>query len=466
MPRGLAPRIFTFYLSNQKFMDFIYLFSGLIIGCLATWLIFHFYFKNKNPLNADEVKILESQKNELEINIKVTEGKNENLISESGILREELATEREKSGKCSNLLAARTEELKNVNQKLEDQKKDIELLQEKFQIQFKNLANEILEEKTKKFTEQNKTNLFDILNPLKEKISEFEKKVDQTNKESIERNSALKEQISGLKELNQKITKEAENLTKALKGESKTQGNWGEFILESILEKSGLSKGEQYEVQVSITSEEGKRLQPDVIIRLPEQKNIIIDSKVSLTAYEKYINSEDEKEKELEIKNHLLSIRAHIKGLSDKNYQNIYEIASLDFVLLFMPIEPAFSLAVQNDPELFNDAYDKNIVIVSPSTLIATLRTIASIWRQENQNRNALEIARHGGQLYDKFKSFTDDLIKVGENLKTTKSNYDLAMNKLSVGKGNLVNRADKLKELGAKATKKIDARLQDRSND
>ena len=232
------------------------------------------------------------------------------------------------------------------------------------------------------------------------------------------------------------------------------------------MEKSGLVKGEQYEVQVSMTSEEGKRLQPDVIIKLPEQKNIIIDSKVSLTAYEKYINGDDDRARESEIKNHLISIQAHIKGLSDKNYQSIYELGSLDFVLLFMPIEPAFSLAVQNDPELFNDAYDKNIVIVSPSTLIATLRTIASIWRQENQNKNALEIAQQGGQLYDKFKSFTDDLIKVGENLKTTKNNYDLAMNKLSVGKGNLINRADKLKELGAKATKKIDSRLQDRSND
>lgn len=447
-------------------MELLYLFSGLFIGCLATWLIFYLYTKNRNPLGVEEIKDLQSKKSDLEISIKVSEGKVENLISESVILRDELAAEREKSGSSSNQLAARTEELKNLNQKLEDQKKDIESLQEKFQIQFKNLANEILDEKTKKFTDQNKTNLFDILNPLKEKIVDFEKKVEQTNKESIERNSALKEQISGLKELNLQITKEAENLTKALKGESKTQGNWGEFILESILEKSGLVKGEQYEVQVSMTSEEGKRLQPDVIIKLPEQKNIIIDSKVSLTAYEKYINGDDDRARELEIKNHLISIRAHIKGLSDKNYQSIYELGSLDFVLLFMPIEPAFSLAVQNDPELFNDAYDKNIVIVSPSTLIATLRTIASIWRQENQNKNALEIAQQGGQLYDKFKSFTDDLIKVGENLKTTKNNYDLAMNKLSVGKGNLVNRADKLKELGAKATKKIDSRLQDRSND
>ncbi len=447
-------------------MTILYLFSGMFLGGITTWLILYYYNKSKNPFSVEEVKLLEDQNNDLEVSIKLTDGKLLNAQEESEKLREELTTEREKYREASNSLATRTQELKNLNQKLEDQKSDIENLQEKFQIQFKNLANDILEEKTKKFTDQNKINLKDILNPLKEKIVEFEKKVEDTNKESIERNSALKEQISGLRELNIKITKEAENLTKALKGESKTQGNWGEFILESILEKSGLAKGEQYEVQVSMTNEEGKRLQPDVIIKLPEQKNIIIDSKVSLTAYEKYINSDDERERELEIKNHLLSIRSHIKGLSDKNYQSIYEIGSLDFVLLFMPIEPAFGLAVQNDAELFNDAYDKNIVIVSPSTLIATLRTIASIWRQENQNRNALEIARQGGQLYDKFKAFTDDLIKVGENLNTTKKTYDLAMNKLSEGKDNLIRKTERIKELGAKATKTLDQRLVDRAND
>ena len=342
----------------------------------------------------------------------------------------------------------------------------MESLQDKFQIQFKNLANEILEEKTKKFTDQNKINLSEILNPLKEKITEFEKKVESTNKESIERNSALKEQISGLKELNLQITKEAENLTKALKGESKTQGNWGEFILESILEKSGLTKGEQYDVQVSVTNQDGKRLQPDVIIKLPEQKNIIIDSKVSLNAYEKYVNSDEGRDKEIQLKNHLISIRTHIKGLSEKNYQTMYEIGSLDFVLLFMPIEPAFSLAVQHDAELFNDAYDKNIVIVSPSTLIATLRTIASIWRQENQNRNAQEIARQGGQLYDKFVSFAEDLIKVGKNLNTTTESYQEAMKKLSDGKDNLIRKTERIKELGAKTSKNIDQRLLDRAND
>ena len=451
---------------SDNFMDIIYLLVGFLIGGVISWLIFHLYTKSKNPISAEDAANMRQQQQELEVNLQVSSEKVRSQEEEIETLRSELASERENAMKFSNILAGRNEELKNLNEKLETQKADIDKLQEKFQIQFKNLANEILDEKTKKFTDQNKLNLSDILNPLKEKISEFEKKVEQTNKESIERNSALKEQISGLKELNQQITKEAENLTKALKGESKSQGNWGEFILESILEKSGLVKGDQYEVQVSITNEEGKRLQPDVIVKLPEQKNIIIDSKVSLTAYEKYMSEDDERSRELALKNHLLSIRTHIKGLGEKNYQSIYEIGTLDFVLLFMPIEPAFGLAVQNDPELFNDAYEKNIVIVSPSTLIATLRTIASIWRQENQNRNALEIAKQGGQLYDKFVSFADDLIKVGENLNTTKKNYDQAMNKLSMGKGNLVNRTDKLKELGAKATKTMDNRLLDRAND
>jgi DNA recombination protein RmuC len=447
-------------------MEIISLFIGIAVGATAAGLVTYFYNKSKHPLSSKERNELLEQGKQLEVNLKVAEEKIANYDEDVNILRDELRVEREKSEKFSNLLSAKNQEFMGLQEKLQDQKKEIESMHEKLQIQFKNLANEILDEKTKKFTDQNKTNLSDILTPLKEKILEFEKKVEQTNKESIERNSALREQISGLKELNLQITKEAENLTKALKGESKTQGNWGEFVLESILEKSGLAKGEQYEVQVSKTSEEGKRLQPDVVVNLPEDKHIIIDSKVSLTAYEKYVSSENDLERESEIKNHLISIRSHIKGLGEKNYQSLYEIGSLDFVLLFMPIESAFSLAVQNDPGLFTDAYDKSIVIVSPSTLIATLRTIASIWRQENQNRNALEIARQGGQLYDKFVAFTEDLIRVGKNLNSTTESYQEAMKKLSDGKDNLVRKTERIKELGAKTSKNMDQRLLDRAND
>jgi DNA recombination protein RmuC len=447
-------------------MDTISLSAGIAIGATLAAIILHFYQKSKGLLSREEQQQLTETVNTLEVSLKVAQERNENVEEDLDATKAEWKSERDKSEKYAGLLAAKSQELLGLQEKLREQKKEIEDMHEQLQIQFKNLANEILEEKTKRFTDLNKVNLGDILTPLKEKIQEFEKKVEQTNKESIARNSALKEQITGLRELNLQITKEAENLTKALKGESKTQGNWGEFVLESILEKSGLIKGEQYETQVSKTADNSKRLQPDVVLHLPEDKHIIIDSKVSLTAYEKFTGSIDEPEREREIKNHLLSIRSHIRALSEKNYQSLYDLGSLDFVLLFMPIESAFSLAVQSDPELFTDAYDKNIVIVSPSTLIATLRTIASIWRQENQNRNALEIARQGGQLCDKFVAFSDDLIKIGENLNTTKKNYELAMNKLSDGKGNLVTRTEKLRELGAKATKNMDRRLLGRAKE
>jgi DNA recombination protein RmuC len=291
---------------------------------------------------------------------------------------------------------------------------------------------------------------------LSEKIKSFEKKVDDVYLNDNKERAGLSEQIRMLHDLNQQMSKDANNLTKALKGETKTQGNWGEFILERVLEKSGLVKGQEYAVQESITDEEGKRLQPDVVIYLPESKCIIIDSKVSLVGYERYCSAEDEVIKANALKEHISSIKKHIANLSSKNYQNLYKIKSLDFVLLFMPIEPAFSLAVQNDMELFNDAFEKNIVIVSPSTLLATLRTIASIWRQENQNRNALEIARQSGALYDKFQSMVTDLLEVGRRFHSVQDNYEEVMKKLSTGKGNLITSVEKIKKLGAKATKSL----------
>ncbi|MCW8806303.1 MAG: DNA recombination protein RmuC, partial [Ignavibacteriaceae bacterium] len=331
--------------------------------------------------------------------------------------------------------------------------------------EFENLANRIFDDKTKRFSEQSKTNLAEILNPLKERISEFQNKVEETNKESIKGNASLREQLSMLKDMNQQITLEAKNLTEALKGQSKTQGNWGEFILENILEKSGLVKGREYVVQESITAESGRRFQPDVIIKLPENKSIIIDSKVSLISYERFVSSEDEHEKQLALREHINSIRSHTKNLSSKNYQNLYKLDSLDFVLMFMPIEPAFALAVQNDPSIFNDAFEQNIVIVSPSTLLATLHTISSIWRQEKQNKNALEIAKQSGDMLDKFTSFVEDLISVGKGLVSTKDNYEKAMNKLTDGRGNLISRAEKIKELGAKASKSLPPNILNRAD-
>ncbi len=436
-------------------MEIIWLISGVILGGLVGW----FMAKSRsNTTNSSEA--------DLQNKLQLAEERYGMIAKELTEVKPELSTERNKSLALSNQLTKVETEHKNLQSKLEDQKAELEKLNERFAHEFKNLANEIFEEKSKKFTEQNKTNIHDLLNPLKEKIGEFQKKVEDSNKEGAERNASLVTQIKHLSDLNKQITKEAENLTKALKGDSKAQGNWGEVILERILEKSGLEKGREYETQVSETGDDGKRYQPDVVIRLPDNKHVIVDSKVSLTAYERFVNEENEADKLVQLKLHINSIKTHIKGLSEKSYQNLYGLDGLDFVLLFIPIEPAFTLAVQHDQDLFNDAYSRNIVIVSPTTLIATLRTIASIWKQEYQNKNAIEIARQGGALYDKFQSFTEDLISIGKHLNGTQKAYQESMKKLSEGSGNLVKRAEGLKKLGAKASKQMDERLLDRSED
>jgi DNA recombination protein RmuC len=353
---------------------------------------------------------------------------------------------------------------KNIEQRLLEQKTELEQLNQRLKTEFENLAARILEEKSLKFTEQNKQSMDTILNPLKEKIKDFEDKVQKVyDAEAAERNM-LKGEIKQLMSLNQLMHQDAQNLTKALKGDTKTQGNWGEFILESILEKSGLVKDREYLAQTSISNEDGKRFQPDILINLPDGKCLIIDSKVSLVAYERYVSTEEEMVKAVSLKEHIQSLRGHIKNLSDKNYQSLYGVKSLDFVLLFVPIESAFALSVQHDAQLFNDAFERNIVIVSPSTLLATLRTVANIWRQENQNKNAIDIANKAGDMYDKFVGFVDDLISLGNKMKDSQKAYEAAMNKLHQGTGNLVKRSEDLKKLGAKATKSIPQTLLDRS--
>lgn len=353
---------------------------------------------------------------------------------------------------------------KSLQAKLDEQQQEVVTVQEKLTLQFKDLANTLLEEKSKKFTDQNKTQIESILKPLGERIQAFEQQVIQTNKESLERNVALRTEIKRLNDLNTQVTKEAENLAKAIKGDTKTQGNWGEFILESILEKSGLVKDREYIIQASFVTEEGKRYQPDVVVKLPDNKHLIIDAKVSLVSYEQFFNAEEETVKDVALKKHLQSIRRHIKELGEKNYQQQYDLKGLDFVLMFIPMEPAFSLAVQQDPTLFNEAYDKNIVIVSPSTLIATLRTIASIWKNEYQSQHALEIAHQGGALYDKFVSFVEDLKGIGRQVDATQKTYVEAMKKLYEGRGNLVKRAEKIKALGARTSKALDPQLVSRA--
>lgn len=352
-------------------------------------------------------------------------------------------------------LTRRNTEYDNLKEQNLKRDEELETRQEQLRKDFEILATKILDEKSEKFTLQNKENIKNILNPLQEKIQIFEKKVDDTQKESISMHSALKEQLLGLKDLNQQMTKEANNLTKALKGDSKMQGNWGELVLERVLEKSGLEKDREYYVQQSFTLPDGTRVLPDVVLHLPDNKKMIIDSKVSLTDYERYVNAEDE-DRGFHLKAHINSIRKHVDQLSEKNYQDLYDIESPDFVLLFIPIEPAFAVAINEDNSLYNKAFEQNIVIVTPSTLLATLRTIDTMWNNEKQQRNAIEIARQAGALYDKFEGLVKDLTGVGKKIDDAKKDYSSAMNKLVEGRGNLITSVEKLKKMGAKAKKSL----------
>lgn len=356
-------------------------------------------------------------------------------------------------------------ELKNSEKNIAENKEELEKLQEKFTKEFENLANKILEEKSTKFTEQNKLNMNNILTPLKEKIEGFEKKVTESQKESIGMHSALKEQLNNLKDLNLQMSKEAINLTKALKGDSKAQGDWGETQLEILLEKANLAKDIHFTTQGGYRDEEGRLKKPDFIINLPDNRHLIVDSKVSLTNYEAYFNEEHELQKEIHLKKHIESIRKHIKELSEKKYESLYEINTPDYVLMFVPIEPAYLLALNKNNQLYMEALDKNVVLVSTSTLLATLSTVASMWRQENQKKNVLEIANQAGRLYDQFVNLTDDLIKVGNQLKTVQGSYDSSMKKLT-GKGNLIKKVEKIKQLGAKTSKVMNKNLLDRATE
>ncbi|MDG2443859.1 MAG: DNA recombination protein RmuC [Flavobacteriaceae bacterium] len=366
------------------------------------------------------------------------------------------------------LIASKTRlatELKNSDEKIAKNKEELNTIQEKFTKEFENLANKILEEKSTKFTEQNKLNITSILNPLKEKIEGFEKKVSESQKESVGMHSALKEQLNSLKDLNLQMSKEAINLTKALKGDSKAQGDWGETQLEILLEKANLAKDIHFTTQGGYRDEDGRLKKPDFIINLPDKRHLIVDSKVSLTNYEAYFNADDEEQKKIHLKKHIESIRKHIRELSEKKYESLYEINAPDYVLMFVPIEPAYLLALNNNNSLYLEALDKNVVMVSTSTLLATLSTVSSMWRQENQKKNVLEIANQAGRLYDQFVNLTDDLIKVGTQLKTVQGSYDTSMKKLT-GKGNLVKKVEKIRELGAKTSKIMNKNLLDRASE
>lgn len=339
----------------------------------------------------------------------------------------------------------------------------LESAEQRLQQQFENLANKIFEQKNENFKQSSKAGLDALLSPLKEQIEGFKKQVtDQYVKEGQER-ASLKTEILGLKELNQQITQDAAALTKALKGDNKQQGNWGEVVLERILKESGLREGHEFDTQVSLKNEAGKSYQPDVVVHLPNDKDVVVDSKVSLSAYERYFNEqEDDVARKRHLSEHINSLRSHIKDLGKKDYQDLKGIRTLDYVLMFVPVEPAFLMAVEHAPELIKLALDNNIMLVSPTNLLVALRTINNIWQYEYQNQNAQKIATNAAKLYDKFHGFVTDMEKVGKAIESTQKNFDGAMNKLSTGKGNLVRQVEQFKGLGVQSNKKLDSQLLD----
>lgn len=419
-----------------------------IVALLAIVIIFLVVLLTKKPRDANE--------RELPV-VAILKDENQRLQQELTQLRANYINENNRATRAEESLKAQREIALKQQQNLEE-------LQQRFNLEFSNIANKILDEKSAKFTLQNQTNLDQIINPLKANIKSFEEKVEKVYQTEAAERSQLKGVIFQLMDQSKQIQADANNLTKALKGDSKKQGNWGEIILERVLETSGLVKDREYSIQKSLNSSEGERFQPDVIINLPDEKNLIIDAKISLVAYERMISTDLEEEKSVYLKQHLLSIKNHIDGLSAKNYQHLYSINSPDFVLLFVPIEASFSVTVQADTEIFNYAWNKKVVLVSPTTLLATLRTIASIWKVDRQNKNVYKIAEEAGSLYGKFVDFIKDMENIEKGLISSQKAYSNAFNKLKSGDGNVIRKIESLKSLGAKVknTKQIDSKFLD----
>ena len=384
----------------------------------------------------------------------------------AGKLNIELSAERQSVVSLKSDLARSENEVAHREATMAQYRADLEKVQERFTAAFENLASRILDERAAKLKTENTTSLGQLLDPLRQQITDFRQRVDTIHTSDTSDRSALRAQVKELTVLNQQVTTEAKNLTGALKGQAKAQGAWGELILESILEKSGLVKNSEYTMQACFTTAEGKRALPDVVVNLPESKHIVVDAKVSLTAYDKYCSCEDGPHREVALKEHLVSLKRHVKELSGKNYSELYQITSPDFVLLFVPIESAFSLAWQSDPNLVLDAFDSNVLLVTASTLMATLRIIRNFWGREKQTRNVLEIARQGGALYDQFVRFYDDLTDLGQHLRKAEEAYTSARDRLKTGKGNLVKRVEDIRKLGAKTSKTLPLDLTQEADD
>ncbi len=450
----------------------------LLVAVLVILLVTVFILLKKassaTGFSAEDLKLLQEENVQLKISLGKAEERAANLHQEkeniSNLLREEqdrliadLAEERESHNETKQHLERANAFFTAQKEQLEQQKIEVEQTRQHFQREFENVANKILDEKTQKFTESNKTSMDLLLNPLKENIKAFEAKVDKVYKDESNERFTLKGTIDELIKQTKIIQDDATNLTKALKGDTKMQGNWGEVILDRVLEASGLVEGQSYTKQgknMNLTDDLGNRFQPDVIVHLPESKHLIIDSKVSLIAYERLVNCISEEEKFRHLKSHVESVKNHISGLSAKSYQNLNGLTSPEFVLLFVPIESSFAIAIQHDLELFEFAWKKRVVLVTPSTLLATLKTIASVWKQEQQTRNALDIATKAGLLYDKFVGFTEDMKKIEQHIDGSKKAYNDAFNKLTTGSGNLTGRAETLRKLGAKNSKALDQKL------
>lgn len=427
-----------------------FLIIGIILGAVAGWFIARFKFTAERQ-NDGATLLIEQEKNR-------------GLMTQLEETKGSLDAERRRVLDLNNQLASSEADFRNLEEKLAERKKELDTIQEKFTAEFKNLANEILEKNSAKFSDLNKNSMSELLNPLKDKILTFEKKVEEAYDKELRDKISLREEVKKLYELNNRISEEANNLTRALKGDTRKQGDWGEVILETVLERSGLTKDREYRKQVITTNAGGDTIRPDYLVMLPDNRHIIIDSKVSLVAYENFVNMDDEEARPKFLKAHLESMKHHVKLLSEKNYFSSLEFNTPDFVLMFVPIESSFSVALQADQELFNYAWERRIVIVSPTTLLATMRTIASMWKMDKQSQHAFQIAEESGKLYDKFKLFMDDMVKVGSQINTTRSTYEDAMKKLVTGRGNLVQQAEKIREMGAKNTKRIDPKITQRS--